>query len=137
MCYRVYTKVSMKPRLLQYFTQETAFHCFWIGKRVFFIPVVFPFRYVGQRDCFHSVYLLASKIVKNHSIDYYKICEKVALRPWKNPLDFVGDLDHVILGLGSVRVMVYVPCHTSRTVLWLGEDQVVPRSTTWFYPAIV
>lgn len=52
----------------------------------------------------------------------------MALRPWKNPLDFVGDLDHVILGLGSVRVMVYVPCHTSRTLLWLGEDQVVPTT---------
>ena len=57
--------------------------------------------------------------------------------PWKNPLDFGGNSDHVTLGLGlglgrRMRVTVDVPRHCltpSKTVLRLGEDRVIPGIT--------
>ena len=53
--------------------------------------------------------------------------------PLKNPLDFVGNLDHVALGLWLRLIFHITP---GRTVLRLGEGRVVARNTGHHLPGI-
>jgi len=48
---------------------------------------------------FIGVSLLVSRITRNCSTDFHRSWWKGGTWPWKKPLDFGGNLDHITLGL--------------------------------------
>jgi len=55
----------------------------------------------------------------------------LARGPWKNPLDFGGNPDHVMSGLGTTFHVT-----DGRIVLWLDDGQVTTHNIEYFFQCL-